>query len=204
MTIRKTVSGKAGLVAAVALAALLTACATATPYQPNLPGQAASGGFTDQRLEGDRYRVNFAGNSMTSRETVERYLLYRAAELTVQQGYDWFETADRRTDREARTVIDSDPFGRPFGYGGYGGYGYWRPAWRYYGPAYGGWRAWDPYWGDPFFASQAEVRTIQKFEASAEIVLHKGAKPVGDPRAYDAREIMANLAPSIQRPAPKA
>jgi hypothetical protein len=198
---RKTVPGKARLVAAVALAALLTACATATPYQPNLPGQTASGGFTDQRLETNRYRVNFAGNSLTSRETVERYLLYRAAELTVQQGYDWFETADRRTDRSARTVIDEDPFGRPFGYGG--GYGYWRPAWRYYGPRYGGWRSWDPYWGDPFFASRTEVRTIEKFEASAEIVMHRGSKPGGDPRAYDAREIMANLAPSIQRPVPK-
>ena len=208
MTIRKAISGKAGLVAAVALAALLTACATATPYQPNLPGQTASGGFTDQRLEGDRYRVTFAGNSLTSRETVERYLLYRAAELTTQQGYDWFETADRRTDRDARTVIESDPFGRPFGYyggggGGGGGYGYWRPAWRYYGAGYGGWRSWDPYWGDPFFASQAEVRTIQKFEASAEIVMHKGVKPGGDPRAYDARQIMENLTPSVQRPVAK-
>ena len=188
MTKRKTLAGKAGLVAAVALAALLTACATATPYQPNIRGQQASGGFSEQRLEGDRYRVTFAGNSLTSRETVERYLLYRAAELTTQQGFDWFETADRRTDRDARTVIDGDPFGRPFGY---------------YGPRYGGWRAWDPYWGDPFFANRAEIRTIEKFEASAEIVMHKGPKPSGDPRAYDAREIMANLAPSIQRPVPK-
>ncbi|CAN5514106.1 hypothetical protein BH10PSE4_BH10PSE4_32870 [soil metagenome] len=202
MTIRKTMTRKAGLVAAVALAALLTACATATPYQPNLPGQSASGGFTDQRLESDRYRVNFAGNSMTSRETVERYLLYRAGELTVQNGYDWFETADRRTDRDARTVIDEDPFARPFGYGA-GGYGYWRPSWRYYGPRYGGWRSWDPYWGDPFFANRAEIRTIEKFEASAEVVMHKGAKPVGDPRAYDAREIMSNLAPQILRPVAK-
>ncbi|MBI1684701.1 CC0125/CC1285 family lipoprotein [Caulobacter hibisci] len=185
--------------AIAAVAAALSACATATPYQPAVPGQKASGGFSELRLEGDRYRVTFAGNSLTGRETVERYLLYRAAELTTQQGYDWFETADRRTDRTARTVIDEDPFGRPgFGYGY--PYGYWRPAWRYYGPRYGGWRAWDPFWGDPFFANRAEIRTVEKFEASAEIVLHKGAKPVGDPRAYDAREIVKNLEPSIQRP----
>jgi outer membrane biogenesis lipoprotein LolB len=54
MTKRKTLAGKARLVAAVALAALLTACATATPYQPNIRGQQASGGFSEQRLEGDR------------------------------------------------------------------------------------------------------------------------------------------------------
>jgi hypothetical protein len=194
---------KVALVAAMVLTAGLAACATATPYQPNVKGQQVSGGFSEQRVEADRYRVNFTGNTLTSRETVERYLLYRSAELTVQQGYDWFETADRRTDRQARTVIESDPFMRPgFGYGA--GYGYWRPSWRYYGPRYGGWRSWDPFWGDPFFASQAEVRTIEKFEAGAEIVMHKGAKPVGDPRAFDAREIMTNLGPTIQRPAPAA
>jgi hypothetical protein len=198
---RKTIAGKAGLVAALALAALLTACATATPYQPNVAGQKASGGFSETRLEGDRFQVNFAGNSVTSRETVERYLLYRAAEVTVQSGYDWFETADRRTDRTARAVVDN--YGPAWGYGGYG-YGYpyggWRPAWRGY---YGGYRGWGP-WGDPFWGSSTEIRTIEKFQASAEIVLHKGPKPAGDPRAYDAREIMTNLGPTIQRPAPAA
>jgi hypothetical protein len=198
MIIRKTIAGKAGLVAAVALAALLTACATATPYQPNAVGQKAAGGFSETRLETNRYQVNFAGNSVTSRETVERYLLYRAAEVTVQQGYDWFETADRRTDRQARAVIDNwgPGYGPAYGYGGYG-YGYWRPAWRGYGGLYG--RGWGP-WGDPFWDSRTEVRTIEKFQASAEILLHKGPKPAGDPRAYDAREIMSNLGPTIQRP----
>jgi hypothetical protein len=188
---------KAVLAASLTLA--LAACATATPYQPAIPGQSNAGGYSELRLEPNRYRVNFAGNTLTSRETVERYLLFRAAELTVQQGYDWFETADRRTDRTTRTVVDSDPFMRP-GFGWGGGYGYWRPAWRYYGPRYGGWRAWDPYWGDPFFATQAQVRTIEKFEAAAEVVLHKGVKPAGDPRAFDAREIITSLGPTIVRP----
>lgn len=201
MTNRKTIAGKARMVAAVALAALLTACATATPYQPNIAGQKAQGGFSDRRLESDRYQVNFAGNSVTSRETVERYLLYRAAEVTVQAGYDWFETADRRTDRTARAVIDNYGYGPGwggYGYGWGGPYGYWRPAWRGY---YGGY--WGP-WGDPFWGGSTEVRTIEKFQASAEILLHKGPKPAGDPRAYDAREIMTNLGPTIQRPVASA
>ena len=50
MTIRKTIAGKAGLVAAVALAALLTACATATPYQPNIAGQKAGGASADGQV----------------------------------------------------------------------------------------------------------------------------------------------------------
>lgn len=188
-----------GAVLATALAVSLTACATATPYQPNVPGQQTSGGFSERRLEQDRFQVSFAGNTLTSRETVERYLLYRAAEVTVQQGYDWFETADRRTERSARTTIESDPFMRP-GFG-YGGYGYWRPSWRYMGARYGGWRSWDPFGADPFFANQATVRTVQKFEATAEIVLHRGSKPSGERNAYDAREIMSALGPDLQRPA---
>lgn len=183
----------AALAVALVATAGLTACATATPYQPNVRGQAVSGGFSETRLEADRFRVNFAGNSLTSRETVERYLLYRAAELTVDQGGDWFTLVERQTDRKARTYVDPDPLGP------YGRYGYWRPYWRYYGPG-PGWRRWDPWYGDPFWADHIDVRTIERFEASAEILIGHGAKPVNDPRAFDAREVMANLGPAIVRP----
>ena len=81
----------------VLLGLLLAACAgKPTPYQ-----QAQGGyGYSEQRIEENRYRVSFAGNSATSRQTVEDYLLYRAAELTVQNGHDWFEVAARDTVQE--------------------------------------------------------------------------------------------------------
>jgi hypothetical protein len=41
---------------------------------------------------------------------------------------------------------------------------------------------------------------VQKFEASAEIVMQHGPKPAADPRGMDAREVLANLGPKIQRP----
>ena len=56
----------------------LTACATPTPYQPVVRSGAAIGGFSELRVEANRFRVNFQGNSLTSRETVEGYLLFRA------------------------------------------------------------------------------------------------------------------------------
>ena len=183
----------AALAAALVAMAGLSACATATPYQPDMRGQSVSGGFTDVRIEADRFQVRFAGNSLTSRETVERYLLYRAAELTVSEGGDWFSLVERQTDRKARTYAEPDPLS-PFGR-----YGSWRPYWRYYGPRWG-WRAWDPWFDDPFWADRVDVRTVEKFEASAEIVIGRGSKPAGDPRAFDAREVMANLGPSIVRP----
>ena len=186
----------AALAASALLLATLGACATATPYQPNIRGQATSGGFSEVRLEADRFRVNFAGNSLTSRETVEGYLLYRAAELTVAQGYDWFTVVDRQTDRNAQTYVEADPFYRPW----YGpSYGFWRPSWRYYGAGYG-WRSWDPFFGDPFWGDRMDVRTVEKFEASAEVVMHKGAKPQADTHAFDARAVMDNLGPRVLRP----
>jgi hypothetical protein len=181
----------AALALAIALASALSACETATPYQPLRKGTAVSGGFTDQKLDTDRFRVIFQGNDLTSRQVVENYLLYRAAELTIAQGYDWFETDDRHTEADRRTYID--PF---YGPGGYGyGYGFgWRPSWRYYGGF--GWGGWGAYggWG-------GAVETVKKFEASAEIVMGRGAKP--GVRALDAREVMTNLGPKIILPTTK-
>lgn len=185
--------------AAAALSAGLAACATPTPYQPNLKGQSASGGYSEIRVEPNRFRVNFAGNSLTTRETVEGYLLFRAAELTVQNGYDWFAVVDRDTDKQSRTYVEPDPFYRPW----YGSYGFWRPSWRYYGRGYG-WRGWDPFWGDPFWADRVDVRTIERYEASAEIVMQKGPKPEADPKAFDARAVIDNLRPRVQYPQPKS
>src|SRR5665213_1936311 len=146
----------AAIVAALGLGLGLTACETATPYQPLQHGTSISGGFTDQRLDADHFRVSFQGNTLTSRARVESYLLYRAAELTVSQGFDWFETIDRHTDRDRHTYLDPDPFYGP----GYA-FGYFRPSWRYYGGGFG-WRSWGPFWGDPFWGDTAEVQTVQK------------------------------------------
>lgn len=175
----------------LALAVALAGCTTATPYQPLQGGRQASGGYADEQIEANRFRVTFSGNSMTSRETVERYLLYRAAELTRQRGFDWFVMADRDTEKRSRTVVD-----RPFSAGAYG---YWGPAWRYYGRGYG-WRHWDPFWGDPFWDRTVDVRTIDRYEAMAEIVMGRGPKPADNLRAFSAAEVLANLGPNIIRP----
>lgn len=188
----------AGVLAALAMALGLAACATPTPYQPNVPGQAASGGFSERQLEPDRWLVTFQGNTLTSRETVEAYLLFRAAELSVEQGADWFEIVDKHTDKDQRTYVYPDPLYHPWY-----GYGYWRPSWRYYGRHGMGWRTWDPWWGDPFWANSVDVQTVEKFEATAEIRTHKGPKPAGDPRAFDARSVIETLRPHIRYPAPR-
>ena len=141
-------------------------------------------------------RMLFRPTRLTARETVESYLLYRAAELTLQQGFDGFTIVDRATDRHTRTYVDPDPLYDPW----YGPrFGFWRPSWRYYGGGYG-WRTWDPFWGDPFWADRVDVRTVDRFEASAEIQMFRGAKPANDPRAFEAKAVVDNLGPRIVRP----
>jgi hypothetical protein len=190
-------SKSAALAAVLALAAAgLSGCVTPTPYQPLVKGTSAAGGYSETRIEPERWRVAFAGNTATKRETVETYLLFRAAELTLQNGYDWFSVDDRQTDAQQRTYIQPDPFYGPW----YGGFGYWRPAWRYRGAGFGPWGPWGPWYGGPYFGGGVDVTTIQNFEASAEIMTHKGAKPAADPRAFDARAVVENLKPKILYP----
>ena len=174
----------AAAIVAIGLAMGLAGCETATPYQPLRPGTEQAGGFTDQRLDANHYRVTFQGNTLTSRATVDNYLLYRAAELTVNSGYDWFQPVSQHTDRDKQTYVE--PWGP-------GPYGYWRPYWRGWG-GWGGWGPWGPDWGPGY------VETTQKFQATAEIEMGHGPKPAGDPRAMDAREVLANLGPHIVRP----
>ena len=186
------------LVAASALA--LAACTTATPYQPAARGSHVSGGYTDLQIEANRFRVTFSGNDLTSRETVETYLLYRAAELSLAKGFDWFQMAARDTEKKTSTYVNQ-PFGGFGGPFGGGAYGYWGPSWRYHGGGFG-WRGWDPYWGDPFFGGSIDVQTVDRYEAMAEIVAGRGPKPA-DPRTFDAREVVANLQARIVVPQSK-
>jgi hypothetical protein len=179
--------------APLAVLAVVTACATATPYQPLQTRGDVRGGYSEQRLEDNRYRVTFAGNSFTSRQTVENYLLYRAAELTVQSGYDGFTMVARGTDPHTTTRVFRDPFGP-------GPWGWWGPSWRYYGRF--GWRTWDPWMHSPFWADDVDISTVTSFEASAEIVMFKGRRP-DDPRSFDARQVLQNLGPTIQMPGPR-
>jgi len=179
-------------VAAAAVGALaLSACETATPYQPiNAHNPNASGGYSELQIEPNRWRVTFAGNSVTDRQRVETYLLFRSAELTLQNGFDWFTTVDRNTERQTRTYATPDPL-----YAGWGGY--WGPRWGFYRPGFG-WRY--GHWGDPFWGPDFDIQQVRQYQASAEVVMGHGPKPPGDPRAFDARAVVDHLRAQIELP----
>ena len=111
----------------ILVAGLLAACMGPTPYQPRLEGQDT--GYTDRALTQNRYRVTFTGNSVTPRETVESYLLLRAAEVARAAGYAnfMFDTRNTNANHSYQTIpYGPDPFWGPgFGWGRRGYWGYW-------------------------------------------------------------------------------
>src|SRR5450830_1494606 len=65
-------------------AALLSGCTTA--YGP----RGFTGGYTETKIDDTTYRVAFNGNGRTARNMVWYYWIYRCAELTTQNGYEFF------------------------------------------------------------------------------------------------------------------
>jgi hypothetical protein len=160
------------LVLCGAILGLLAGCGGGpTPYQPAAGGY----GYSEQQIEDNRYRVTFAGNDLTAPDTVQNYLLYRSAEITLDQGYDYFTMVDRNLDRST-TYWGSGPstyLGTGFGRhsGGFVGFG------------------------------TSTARPIDSYTAYADIVLSKGEKPANEVNAYDARDVLSRLDATIQ-PAP--
>lgn len=196
-------------IALVASAVILTACATATPYQPSAKADMRNG-FSELQIEKDRVKVTFDGNSLTDRQTVETYLLYRSAELTKGAGYDYFVLTDRSTDEKTR--VQNSGFNDP--YYGFFDYSYFHPrhGWSspyyrpYYHPFYRS--SWSHFGGrfgayDPFYDSWGrnfDYREITRYRASAEVKFGRGSKPSGMNNAFNAGEVLVNLGDKIVYP----
>lgn len=80
---------------ALGIAGALALAACSTPYQPK--GASGGFGFTDRKLAAGNYSVEFIGNGNTSAALVANMFMYRCAELTVQDGYDVFRSAEPGT-----------------------------------------------------------------------------------------------------------
>jgi hypothetical protein len=73
----------------------LAACASTPDYvEADDPDDF---GHYSTRLDDDRYRIVYNGRRSTGVNASRDYALMRAAELTLQDGYDWFEVIDRET-----------------------------------------------------------------------------------------------------------
>jgi hypothetical protein len=80
-------------VALIAIVLGLGACASAPKYAP--ADSADDYGHYSSKLEEARYRIVYNGRSSTGSTATRDYALLHAAELTLREGYDWFEIVDR-------------------------------------------------------------------------------------------------------------
>ena len=151
------------LVGAFALLAL-AACATApTRYVP--AASATDMGYREQRLEQERYRVSFRANSDLKGPQVEDMALRRAAELTLQNGYQWFQVVSRDTDLAGGSYTPSGP---TVGIGGSTGS---------YGSGLGVGLGFN-------FGSDN-----RQYQSTLEVLMGRGTKPA-EPNAYDAQQVL--------------
>ena len=172
----------ARLAAAGVLLVLLAACAQPTAYQPRQQG--SSTGFAEQQIEGNRYRITFVGNQVTNRETVENYMLYRAAELTLLNEGDHFVMVDKEIERDTQYYTSyQQPW--PSSYGMYGSRR--RHSSLGFGMGYG-------------MGYTPQTYAQSRYQGYADILIYKGQAPKDDARSYDARQVIQNLGPVVQRP----
>lgn len=153
------------------LALLVSACATLTPYQPVNRGY----GYSEQKLDADRFRVTFAGSAATPKQTVENYLLFRAAEVTIANGGEHFIVSNSTMQAEGDNSPSIGIGLGGFRFGGSGGLGIGVGTSTNAGGDRVAWRA------------------------QADILVRKGPKPEGATDAYNPRELILNLEPTIQR-----
>lgn len=160
------------VLASLALTLLLAGCATPTPYQPARNGY----GYHDQRLENNRYRITVTANTLTSRDTVENYLLYRAAQVTIQTGNHYF-TIVHQSVVPTTTYSGTTTFGSGFG--------------PYYGYPYG--------MGLGIGTSTLTPHT--SYQASTVIVVSKSKQHArGALQTYKAQDVIQRLTPAVQNP----
>lgn len=88
------------LLIVAAAAALAAACATQSPYQAR--SEDSRYGYAELQVQPNRVRISYNGDTLTPRETVETYLLYRAAEATLERGFDYFVIVAHDADENTR------------------------------------------------------------------------------------------------------
>jgi len=72
---------------------LLAGCASKPDYRPASKGSA---GYSEHKISDDKYRVQFKVYSKSVGDATD-YALLRSAQLTQQQGFDWFVVTTKET-----------------------------------------------------------------------------------------------------------
>ena len=86
----------------ILMALLLSVAACSTPYQSS----GWTGGYQDERLGPDSWRVSFLGNANRDSAFVMNSAMYRAAEIAKGEGYPWFQVMLASTAVASRAYVN--------------------------------------------------------------------------------------------------
>jgi hypothetical protein len=164
------------------IALLAAGCATfrPTPYQPADGGRY---GYSDEQIGPGEYRITVAGNDATSAEMLWDQLLFRAAEITLENGRDHFVVVPNGA---GQLVHIKPAFLMPqFGLGPGSRLGVRTPVLRYYDySAY----------GYPVYSYPVGVEPSRQLIATATIALTERGRANN---VFDAQQIRDRLKPQL-------
>jgi hypothetical protein len=173
-----------------------SASAPAPTETPPIVPPAKPSVYSETKQSALRYRLTVKGHNFTSRDAVEKYLLYRAADLTLQRHFQWFALIENRHKGDAAPVPKPDPAGPRYSFR----LNYWRPVWRYKVANSSTWSTWSPFSSTAFFADGKDAKTITDFDVTADIAMHKGNMDDSNPLAFEASAVSDFLINQVSTP----
>ena len=182
-----------GVSLAADLPATQLASASARDQAPEVPA-AKPGVFTATKKGANGYHLVVAGHKFSTRADIEKYLAWRAADLTMEQKASWFTFVESRAKGDSAPVPKRDPAGLRYSFR----MDYFRPVWRYKVKGSPAWKSWSPFTGAAFITD--DPKTITDFEVSADIVLHKGQMDDANPLAFEAGAVSDLLINQVSPP----
>jgi hypothetical protein len=162
---------------------------------PMVPA-AAPGVFTMQKKGANVLHLVVTGHKFTSREDAEKYLAWRAAELTMAQKANWFTFTEARAKGDAVPAPQRDAAGKRYSFR----MEYWRPMWRYKLAGDAAWKRWSPFQTAAFFADGKDPKSVSDFEVSADITLRTGPMDDANPLAFEAGAVSDLLINQVSPP----
>lgn len=167
----------------LSLCLLLSACSS---YQrEGTYGGIHFGGYSDERIDQNTVIVRYNGGAFTKPRQVNTYLLVRSAEVTIENGYDWFVISSMTS-----SPIDLDILTKQ----SYNGY-VTNPRKAY--PTYYRSISYKSYHVKrPPLETMLQGGGCSQRGESAVVKMFEGIKPEDLPFSYDAKSVIAHLGPA--------
>ena len=129
-----------------------------------------SGGYSSTQIDQNTFRVSYEGDIGTDAGKVNDFLMYRAAELTMQSGYDYFVFTNKDVTKQTQTQCQQqNNFDNKKNKNNY-------PT-----------------------SSTKNCSESVAYTVTANIKMYKGKKPESNINAYDAMNLMQYMGPNIKR-----